>query len=247
MQTKIRSDAVATPSRPTPPDTKQAQRVRIAGALLALTGIGMLMATITNEALYPAARHYNTFANTISDLGGTIPPHSYMVQPNRAIFIAMMAVSGSLVLVSTYLSWPSIVRRRISIGLLVFGVSLTGLAVFPGNVPTWHPWIALACFMGGSITAIMSRKVLHPPVAYFAVALGVIALVATFAGLEAFEGMGPQKWIGLGGVERWIAYPVLLWLAMFGTGLMTRGDGRTRSQMDDVPPTGGFAEASAPC
>ena len=229
MQTKIRNDAVATPSRPTPPDTKQAQRTRIAGALLALTGIGILMAIITNEALYPAARHYNTFANTISDLGGTIPPNSYMVQPNRAIFIAMMAVSGSLVLVSTYLSWASFARRRISIGLLVFGASLAGLAVFPGNVPTWHPWIALACFMAGSITAIMSRKVLHPPVAYFAVALGVIALVATFAGLEAFEGTGPQEWIGLGGVERWIAYPVLMWLVMFGTALMGRDDGRSES------------------
>jgi hypothetical membrane protein len=229
MQTKIRNDAVATPSRPTPPVTKQAQRNRIAGALLALTGIGMLMAIITNEALYPAERHYNTFANTISDLGGTIPPNSYMIQPNRAIFIAMMAVSGTLVLVSTYLLWPSIVRRRISIGLLVFGASLAGLAVFPGNVPTWHPWIALACFMAGSITAIMSRKMLHPPVTYFAVALGVIALLATFAGLEAFEGTGPQGWIGLGGVERWIAYPVLMWLVVFGTALMSRDDGRSSS------------------
>lgn len=229
MTIKIRTDAVVAPSRPTQPDTKQALRMRIAGALLALTGIGILMAIITNEALYPAARHYNTFANTISDLGGTIPPNSYMVQPNRAIFIAMMAVSGTLVLVSTYLSWPSIARRRISIGLLVFGVSLAGLAVFPGNVATWHPWIALTCFMAGSITAIMSRKMLHPPVGYLAVALGVIALAATFAGLEAFDGKGPQEWIGLGGVERWIAYPVLLWLVMFGTALMTRGDGQTRS------------------
>ena len=229
MQTKVRNDAVATPSHPTPPDTKQAQRTRIAGALLALTGIGILMAIITNEALYPAARHYNTFANTISDLGGTIPPNSYMVQPNRAIFVAMMAVSGTLVLVSTYLSWASLARRRISIGLLVFGASLAGLAVVPGNVPTWHPWIALACFMAGSITAIMSRKVLHPPVVYFAVALGVIALLATFAGLEAFEGTGPQEWIGLGGLERWIAYPVLMWLVMFGTSLMGRDDGRSAS------------------
>ncbi len=231
MQTKIRSDAVVIPSRPTPHEPKQAQRTRIAGALLALTGIGILMAIITNEALYPAARHYNTFTNTISDLGGTVPPNSYMVQPNRAIFIAMMAVAGALVLVSTYLSWPSIARRRISIGLLVFGVSLVGLAVFPGNVPTWHPWIALTCFMAGSITAIMSRKVLHPPVTYFAVALGVIAVVATFVGLESFEGTGPQEWIGLGGVERWIAYPVLMWLVMFGTALMSRDDGRSRSEL----------------
>jgi hypothetical membrane protein len=229
MQTETRNDAVAAPFGPTSQETSHAQRIRLAGALLALTGVGILMSIITNEALYPAARHYNTFTNTISDLGGTSPPNSYMVQPNRAIFVATMAVSSILVLFSTYLLWPSVARRRISIGLLVFGASLGGLALFPGNVPTWHPWIALACFMAGSITAITSRKVLHAPVTYFAVALGMIALVATFAGLEAFEDAGPQDWIGLGGVERWIAYPVLMWLVVFGTALMSRDDGRSRS------------------
>jgi hypothetical membrane protein len=219
MQTKTRNDVVTT--APTALGTKETGRTRLAGALMALTGIGVLMAIITDEALYPAARHYTTFANTISDLGGTVPPNSYMVQPNRAIFIATMAVAGTLVLASTYLLWPSIAPRRISIGLLVFGVSLIGLAVFPGNVATWHPWIALACFVSGSITAIMSRKVLHGPASSFAVALGVIALVATVAGSEAFEGMGPQAWIGIGGVERWIAYPVLMWLVMLGSVMMT--------------------------
>lgn len=223
MQTKIRNDVATTTTARTPSDAEGA-RTRLAGAMVALTGIGVLMAIITDEALYPAARHYNTFANTISDLGGTIPPNSYMVQPNRGIFIAMMAVAGTLVLASTYLLWPSIAPRRISVGLLVFGISLIGLAVFPGNVPTWHPWIALACFLSGSITAIMSRKVLPAPASYFTVPLGVIALVATFFGLEAFEGVGPQAWIGLGGVERWIAYPVLMWLVIFGTVMMTRGD-----------------------
>jgi hypothetical protein len=47
--------------------------------------------------------------------------------------------------------------------------------------------------------------------------------VATVAGLEFFEDWGPQAWIGVGGVERWIAYPVLLWLVVFGGALMTKG------------------------
>jgi hypothetical membrane protein len=229
MQTKLTTPAVTTPSALTLPDASQRRRTQLAGTLLAFTGIGVLMAIITNEALYPAARHYNTFTNSISDLGGTLPPNSYTVQPNRTIFIATMAVAGALVLASTYLLWSSIQRRRISIGLLVFGLALAGLAVFPGNVAIWHPWIALVCFMAGSITATMSRKVLPAPVAYFAVAFGAIALTATFAGLEAFEGVGPQDWIGLGGVERWIAYPVLMWLVMFGTALMLRDDAPSRT------------------
>jgi hypothetical protein len=55
--------------------------------------------------------------------------------------------------------------------------------------------------------------------------------VATFAGLEAFASTGPQEWIGLGGVERWIAYPVLMWLVVFGTTLMSRGDERSPSEL----------------
>jgi hypothetical protein len=40
------------------------------------------------------------------------------------------------------------------------------------------------------------------------------------------ENWGPQAAIGIGGVERWIAYPVLLWLVLLGAAFMTRGTQR---------------------
>ena len=193
-----------------------------AGALLTSAGIGIIMSIITNEALYPQGRHYSTFANTISDLGGTLPPDSYMVQPNRTIFIATMAVAGILVLAATYLLWPAIQRKRVVVGLGAFGGGLIGIAVFPGNVAGWHPLFALVCFLAGSVTAILSRKIMATPVRYFAAGLGSAALAATILGLEVFENWGPQAEIGIGGIERWIAYPVLLWLVLFGAQLMTR-------------------------
>jgi hypothetical membrane protein len=200
-------------------------REALAGALLALTGIGTILAIITNEAMYPAARHFSTFANTISDLSGTEPPNSYMVEPNRLIFVVTMAVGGVLLLSAAYLLRRVIERRRILVGLVIFGIGLLGIAVFPGNVVRWHPLFALACFVGGSVTAIMSRKILEPPARYFAPVLGTVALIATVLGLDAFANQAPQTLIGIGGVERWIAYPVLLWLVMFGTVLMTRAAG----------------------
>jgi hypothetical membrane protein len=202
------------------PARRKGQRVT-AGVLLTSTGIGIIMSIITNEALYPRGRHYSTFAHSISDLGGTLPPNSYMVQPNRTIFIATMAVAGILVLAAAYLLWPVIQRRRIVVGLGAFGGGLIGIAVFPGNVAGWHPLFALVCFLAGSVTAILSRKVLAPPVRFFAAALGSVALAATVLGLEVFETWGPQAEIGIGGIERWIAYPVLLWLVLLGTQLMT--------------------------
>jgi hypothetical membrane protein len=195
----------------------------VAGALLSITGIGMILSIITNEALYPAARHYSTFANTISDLGGTEPPNSYVVQPNRLMFIITMAVAGVLVLTATYLLWRVIERRRFVVALGIFGIGLVGIAVFPGNVATFHPLFSLLCFLGGSIAAILSRKILDAPLRYFAVALGSVALLATVFGLESLENWGPQATIGIGGVERWIAYPVLLWLVLLGAAFMTRG------------------------
>jgi hypothetical membrane protein len=183
----------------------------------------MILSIITNEALYPAARHYSTFANTISDLGGTVPPNSYMVQPNRLIFIISMAISGVLVLVATSLLWRVLERRRFLVALGIFGVGITGIAVFPGNVATYHPLFSLLCFVAGSVAAILSRKILDVPLRYFAVALGSIALLATVFGLESLANWGPQATIGVGGIERWIAYTVLLWLALLGAAFMTSG------------------------
>ena len=200
----------------------------VAGALLSITGIGMILSIITNEALYPAARHYSTFANTISDLGGTVPPNSYMVQPNRLIFIISMAISGVLVLVATYLLWQVLERRRFLVALGIFGVGIIGIAVFPGNVATLHPLFSLLCFLGGSIAAILSRKILDVPLRYFALVLGSVALIATVFGLESLENWGPQAAIGIGGVERWIAYPVLLWLVLLGGAFMAKGAHQTR-------------------
>jgi len=74
-----------------------------------------------------------------------------------------------------------------------------------------------------SIAAILSRKVLDAPLRYFAVVLGSVALLATVFGLESLENWGPQTTLGLGGIERWIAYPVLLWLVLLGAAFMTRG------------------------
>src|SRR4029079_7382272 len=114
------------------------------------------------------------------------------------------------------LLWRIIERSRFVAALGIFGIGLVGIAVFPGNVAIIHPWFALLCFLGGSIAAILSRKVLDAPLRYFAVVLGSVALLATVFGLESLENWGPQTALGLGGIERWIAYPVLLWLVLIG-------------------------------
>jgi hypothetical membrane protein len=221
MDTLTRTRTPRTVAETPTTSTEAAERRRpLAGLLLTVTGIGIVMSTITNEALYPAERAYSTNANTISDLGGTLPPNSFMVQPNRAIFIATMAVAGALVLASTYLLRGTLRRRRMLVAMGAMGVGLVGIAIFPGNVAGWHPLFSLLAFVGGSAATIMSRKELDQPAGSVALALGVIALGATVLGLDLFAETWPQTAIGIGGAERWIAYPVLLWMVLFGTALM---------------------------
>ncbi len=225
------------------PDLPVVTRARrdqaIAGALFTVVGIGIVMSTITGEALYP--RRYTTFGNTISDLSGTEPPHSVMLQPSRTIFIVTMLVAGALVLVGNWFLSRTVERRRLTVAMTVFGVGLLGVGVFPGNVEGWHPLFALACFLGGAITAVMSRKVIDGPFRHVAVVLGATALLATVFGLEPLEHWGPQDALGRGGIERWIAYPVLLWLVGFGGYLMSRREVTTTQDPPDAEraPTSG--------
>jgi hypothetical protein len=47
--------------------------------------------------------------------------------------------------------------------------------------------------------------------------LGTIVLGATVLALDAFRTWAPMVELGEGGLERWIVYPVLLWLVAFGS------------------------------
>lgn len=202
-----------------PLDNRQVERSRrVAGFTFLLTAAGIVMSTITNEAIYP--RRYSTNLNTISDLSGTEPPHSIMVEPSRTIFVVTMMLAGLLVLVGTWHLARVVDRRRLVIAMTVFGVGLVGIAVLPGNVEGWHPLFAFCAFLGGASAAIQSRHVIGGPFRHVALTAGVIALLAVAFGVEALEDWGPQAALGVGGIERWIAYPVLLWLFGFGAFLL---------------------------
>jgi hypothetical membrane protein len=57
--------------------------------------------------------------------------------------------------------------------------------------------------------------VLRPPLSHFSVGLGIIALVALVL-MFTLHDLG----IGLGGMERMTAYPILLWALGFGGSLI---------------------------
>lgn len=191
----------------------------ILGALLLiLAGVVILMGIITAEALYPAT--YTTHDNEISDLGATRPPDSVVLQPSANIFNATMLASGQLLLAAAALQIRS-TRRRAYIALMVTGIAVTGVGIFPGNREPWHPLFALLTFTSGGTAAILVGLTFDGLMRYVSVVLGAITL-----GVLAFAIVGAETVIfremGDGGIERWVAYPTTLWFVVAGGYLLGR-------------------------
>lgn len=95
------------------------------------------------------------------------------------------------------------------------------VGIFPGNHLTPHQLFATLAFTAGSIAALLSWKVLDSPLRYITLALGTAASVSLVLGF-VFIDWAPVASLGEGGIERWIAYPVVLWMVGFGAWLASR-------------------------
>jgi len=188
----------------------------IAGALLFSAGVLAFLGIITAETLYPG---YSTSQNMISDLGATEPPNSIIMQPSSSIFSAAMAVCGLLIIAASYCVHRTFRKQAVTFSLGLFGVGVLGVGIFNGSYGTIHGIFALLAFVMGGTAAIASSRVERTPLSYFSGILGGIALLD----LILYYIMGeasPFAVFGLGGLERWIAYPILLWVMGFGGYLM---------------------------
>jgi len=187
----------------------------IAGFSLTLAGFVGFMGIITAEVLYP---NYST-RQDISDLGSTRPPNPVVHEPSATIFNTTMLVTGTMVILSAYLLYRAVDHRGFPVALAVFGVGAFGVGVFPGNVTPWHGLFALLTFFAGGITVILSSRVVARPFSWLCGLFGGISLLLLisvfFYGL-VIGGPHPLEFLGGGGIERWVVYPLILWLPAFG-------------------------------
>ena len=184
-----------------------------AGALLLLAGIICLLGIITAEALYPEG--YSTSQNAISDLGATEPPDSVIEQPSATIFNWTMISTGIIILAAAFCLQRGFRRLPVTIFTALTGLGILGVGVFPGNYGSIHAIFALTAFIAGGVAAIVSIMVQRPPFSIFSAILGAITL-ATLLLYMILGDEGPMSGLGMGGVERWVAYPILIWVLSFG-------------------------------
>jgi hypothetical membrane protein len=186
----------------------------LAGLLFFLAGSVILMGIITGEAFYPEEYTYTTADSMISDLGATEPPNSLITQPSATIFNLTMIISGLFVLLGAFFLFRAYNNRIASILIGLLGLGALGVGIFPGNINPQHPLFAMTTFISGGLSAIYSYRLINSPFKYVTVLLGITCLFFLFTASMLMPVLGG------GGVERWVAYPVIIWLMGFGGYLM---------------------------
>jgi hypothetical membrane protein len=187
-----------------------------AGGLLLTAGATIVMGIITAEALY--TNPYNARME-ISDLGAT--ETGVVLYPSSTIFNATMLVAGAMILAAAYFAHQSLHRKAVSIPTGLLGLGVLGVGIFPGNVHPQHPLFAFTAFVAGGLAVLLSARVTPQPLGSIFAVMGTISLAFTLASVFLLE-WGPFARLDLGGVERWMVYPVLLWLVGFGGWLAGR-------------------------
>ena len=194
---------------------------KLAGALLFVAAAQFLMGMLFAEALYPG---YSISGNYISDLGafcnGVFPAAGVCVvyQPTSAIFNSSIFVLGLLLVIAAYVFWRPLRWRSFSLLVLLTGIGAMGVGVFPETFPVAHEITSDIAFVFSGIAAIWAYRITKAPMSFFSVILGVLNLVAVvlFTANVLFG-------LGVGGMERTIVYPVILWAVAFGGYLLSPG------------------------
>jgi hypothetical membrane protein len=176
---------------------------KVAGTLFLVGAAQFIVGMVLAEALYSG---YSVADNYISDLG---------VGPSALVFNFSVFLLGLLAVIAALLIWRSTgsnaTAKITPILFFIAGIGVMGVGIFTEHAGALHGVVSLVAFLFGGLSAIAAYKMEKTPLNYISVIMGLIAIVA----LVLF---GTKNYLGLGagGMERMIAYPILLWAVTFG-------------------------------
>ena len=220
-------------------------RLQLAGTLMLIAGIQFVLGVHIAESTYPG---YSVNQNLISDLGATVRftesgVTTIIQQPASLIFTIIVFIVGAFATISAYLIFRATKAKRFVMFMGLFGIAMVGIAAFSEVFTLIHGVFSLIAFFSFALAAIFSFKFHKRPMNYISVILGVIPLIAIVLlelsqlgqilpemGLSASGLPSFNTPIGSGGMERMIAYPMMLWLVMFGASLIAAPESVVKSE-----------------
>jgi hypothetical membrane protein len=209
--------------------------VRHGAILLILGAVAFLIGNIVAQLLWNSSAPYGSYSllhNYISDLGavncGPWPSSStthFVCSPGHDIFNASVIVMGLLLIGAVILLRTAFPPRRssmIGLGFLALaGIGAIGVGLSPEDVNiTVHSASALVAFLFGNLALCvlgfaMFRDTRWDGYRAYTLFSGIVGLVAL--GLFVAGAWGP---LGLGGMERLIVAPLVLWAFVAGIHLV---------------------------
>lgn len=172
---------------------------KMAGVLFFIAAAQFILGIIVAEALYPG---YSISKNYISDLG---------VGPSALIFNASVFLLGSLMIIGAYFLQRAFNLKILTVLLALAALGSMGVGIFTENSEPMHSIASLFVFLPGGLSAVYSYKLMKRPFSLINILLGLMSLVA----LVLFA-MNLYLGLGVGGMERMIVYPILIWTIGFG-------------------------------
>jgi hypothetical membrane protein len=204
------------------------------GALLWVVGVLEFLVGMVVTQLGWSNPSYSLTNNYISDLGAVnCGPFGgqYVCSPWHVVFNVSIIVMGVLLILGVLLlpsAFPNRRTRTVGLGLLaIAGLGAIGVGVSPEDVNlTAHSLSALLAFAGGGLALMalgiaMFRDTRWDGYRAYSVFSGLFALVALglFLG-HSWQWGGAWSDLGVGGIERLIVAPILLWALVAGIHLL---------------------------
>ena len=189
----------------------------VSGLFLFLAGFLIFMGIITGEIFYTT--EFDARDSYISELASKIDAEVDFHKVSASIFDFTMMIAGFMVMVGTWFVNKIFKKYLLTIPMMLLGVGLACFGIFPGQIMPKYDILALIVFLCGSVSAIVSFKIVKTPLKYIFACFGIIVLI-----LLIFQRYFIPT-LGVGGTERWLFYPVVFWITGMGAYLLGIKDG----------------------
>lgn len=181
------------------------------GLLLIYAGLKIFFGIILSEIFF---NNYSTKNNVVSDLGRSASPTNSPTT-SVVIFNGAMIVAGIAITYSAFRLIPVIDKNYITIPLIIHGIAVACVGIFPSNLSIPHTIAAITTFLTVEFVAVAAITYIGSPLSWVSAILGIFGFISllTYPVIKTY--------LGDGGAERLIIYPTTLWLVIFGVYLLS--------------------------